>query len=138
MNYNLERFINAQKEDYDIALSEIKRGYKQCHWMWYIFPQLKGLGMSATAEYYGLDGLEEAKAYYDNDYLKNNLLEITNALVQLDSSDIESILGYPDNLKLKSCMTLFELVAPNDKVFSDVLDKFYSGNRDQKTIDLVK
>ena len=138
MNYNLERFINAQKEDYDIALSEIKRGYKQSHWMWYIFPQLKGLGMSATAEYYGLDGLEEAKAYYDNDYLKNNLLEITNALVQLDSSDIESILGYPDNLKLKSCMTLFELVAPNDKVFSDVLDKFYSGNRDQKTIDLVK
>ena len=99
MKYNIERFIKIQKEDYAMALKEIKNGRKRNHWMWYIFPQLKGLGTSAMAQYYGLENLEEAKEYYNNNYLRKNLLEITKALLSLDNTNIESILGYPDNLK---------------------------------------
>ena len=136
--YNLNRFIDQQKTYYDIALKEIKKGYKSSHWMWFIFPQLKGLGTSKMAEYYGLNGIEEAKAYYDNNYLKNNLLEISKALLVVENKSINYILGYPDNLKLKSCMTLFELVDKDEQVFKDILDKYYLGERDEKTIELVK
>ena len=138
MKYNIERFIKIQKEDYAMALKEIKNGRKRNHWMWYIFPQLKGLGTSAMAKYYGLENLEEAKEYYNNDYLRKNLLEITNALLSLDNTNIESILGYPDNLKLLSCMTLFEIVDKNEKIFSQILDKYYNGKRDTNTINLIK
>ena len=138
MKYNIERFIKIQKEDYAMALKEIKNGRKRNHWMWYIFPQLKGLGTSAMAQYYGLENLEEAKEYYNNNYLRKNLLEITKALLSLDNTNIESILGYPDNLKLLSCMTLFEIVDKNEKVFSQILDKYYNGKRDTNTIHLIK
>ena len=138
MKYNLERFIKIQKEDYAMALKEIKNGRKRNHWMWYIFPQLKGLGTSAMAQYYGLENLEEAKEYYNNNYLRKNLLEITKALLSLDNTNIESILGYPDNLKLLSCMTLFEIVDKNEKTFSQILDKYYNGKRDTNTIHLIK
>ena len=138
MKYNLERFIKIQKEDYAMALKEIKNGRKRTHWMWYIFPQLKGLGTSAMAQYYGLENLEEAKEYYNNNYLRKNLLEITKALLSLDNTNIESILGYPDNLKLLSCMTLFEIVDKNEKTFSQILDKYYNGKRDTNTIHLIK
>ena len=138
MKYNIERFIKIQKEDYAMALKEIKNGRKRNHWMWYIFPQLKGLGTSAMAQYYGLENLEEAKEYYNNDYLRKNLLEITKALLSLDNTNIESILGYPDNLKLLSCMTLFEIVDEHEKVFSQILDKYYNGKRDTNTIHLIK
>ena len=138
MNYNLERFIKIQKEDYAMALKEIKNGRKRNHWMWYIFPQLKGLGTSAMAQYYGLENLEEAKEYYNNNYLRKNLLEITKALLSLNNTNIESILGYPDNLKLLSCMTLFEIVDEHEKVFSQILDKYYKGKRDTNTINLIK
>lgn len=138
MKYNLERFIKAQKEDYAMALKEIKNGRKTNHWMWYIFPQLKGLGTSAMAQYYGLDGLEEAKEYYSNDYLRKNLLEITNALLSITNKDIDYILGTPDNLKLASCMTLFEIVDKREKVFTNVLEKYYNGKRDKNTLDLIK
>ena len=138
MKYNIERFIKIQKEDYAMALKEIKNGRKRNHWMWYIFPQLKGLGTSAMAQYYGLENLEEAKEYYNNNYLRKNLLEITKALLSLDNTNIESILGYPDNLKLLSCMTLFEIVDEHEKVFSQILDKYYNGKRDTNTIHLIK
>ena len=138
MKYNIERFIKIQKEDYAMALKEIKNGRKRTHWMWYIFPQLKGLGTSAMAQYYGLENLEEAKEYYNNNYLRKNLLEITKALLSLDNTNIESILGYPDNLKLLSCMTLFEIVDKNEKTFSQILDKYYNGKRDTNTIHLIK
>lgn len=137
MNSNLDRFIKVQKQYYSIALSEIKQGKKKSHWMWFIFPQLKGLGMSATADYYGINGIKEAKEYYHNNYLKNNLIEISKTLLELNSTNIEYILGYPDNLKLKSCMTLFELVDSNEKVFKDILNKYYNGVRDQQTIKLI-
>ena len=135
--YDLNRFINAQKSDYNTALKEIKNGKKRSHWMWYIFPQLKGLGKSSTAEYYGIDGLKEAKEYYKNDYLRNNLLEITNELLKIDNNDIEYIMGYPDNLKLLSCMTLFSEVDKSNDLFNKVIDKYYDGKKDINTLNKV-
>ncbi len=137
MENNLKRFITAQERDYELALEEIKRGRKQSHWMWYIFPQLKGLGHSATAEFYGIAGKEEALEYLNNYYLRNNLIRITKILYNLDD-DITNILGYPDDLKLKSCMTLFNYVDPNIQIFQKVLDKFYDGEKDQITLNLIE
>ena len=137
MNYNLDRFIRAHERDYETALLEIKEGKKRSHWMWYIFPQLKGFGSSATSEFYGIDGLEEAKAYYNNEYLRKHLVDISESQLELESNDIVSILGYPDNLKLQSSMTLFTLVDTEQKVFSDVLDKYYNGVKDMKTVKII-
>lgn len=138
MNYDLNRFIEAQEESYTQALQEIKNGCKRTHWMWYIFPQLKGLGMSEIANYYGIDGLEEAIAYLANPYLKSNLIEISEALCSHDNLDANTILGFPDDLKLKSCMTLFNVADPSIEVFNTVLNKFYHGQKDQKTLELLQ
>lgn len=135
MNYNLDRFISAQEMDYAIALQEIKSGYKRSHWMWYIFPQIAGLGYSPMAKKYEIVDMGEAKAYMSNEYLKNNLIEITRALLECGNDDIEELMGFPDNLKLCSCMTLFELAAPEVKEFGMVLDKFFGGERDKKTLE---
>ncbi len=135
---NLERFIKAQKQDYERALEEIKNGQKLTHWIWYIFPQIKGLGYSEISNYYGIDDLEEAKAYLQNEYLRNNLLEITEALLNLDSNNPTEILGYPDDLKVKSCMTLFNYVDQRILIFKKVIDKYYNGEFDNKTITLIK
>lgn len=135
--YNIDRFVEMHKEYYETALQEIKNGYKRSHWMWYIFPQLKELGRSATSEFYGLEGIEEVKEYMSNSYLKNNMLEICNELLTQDG-DIKYIMGYPDYLKLNSCMTLFEYAFPEEKIFSKVIDKFYNSKRDEKTLDILK
>ena len=135
---NLERFIKAQKQDYERALKEIKNGKKLTHWIWYIFPQIKGLGYSKISKYYGIDDLAEAKAYLQNEYLKNNLLEITTALLNLDSNNPTEILGYPDDLKVKSCMTLFNYADESILIFKKVIDKYYNGEFDNKTIALIK
>ncbi len=134
--YDLNRFINAQKSDYNTALKEIKNGKKRSHWMWYIFPQLKSLGHSQKSEYYGLSGIEEVKEYMNNEYLKNNTFEICNELLKLND-DIDNIFGYPDNLKLKSSMTLFEYAFPNEKIFKNIIDKFYNGERDITTLNIL-
>lgn len=134
---SVDRFVKMHKMCYSDALEEIKNGYKSSHWMWYIFPQLKGLGHSSTAEYYGIDGLEEAKRYMENDYLRNNMLEICNELVKLNDS-VDNIFGYPDNLKLNSSMTLFENAIPDEKIFGKIIDKFYDGKRDELTLKLLK
>ena len=136
MDNNIERFIIAQKRDYEKALQEIKNGKKTSHWIWYIFPQLKGLGNSTTSMYYGINNIEEAREYYNNDYLRNNLLEICNALLLLDNN-IRNIFGYPDYLKVHSCVTLFEMVAKDEIVFKKIIDKFYNGKRDNNTINLL-
>ncbi len=133
MAYDLERFKKAQAEDYETALAEIKRGRKESHWIWYIFPQLKELGFSSTAKYYGIDGIDEAKEYMADAELRHNLLEITDALLRQPETDIRRVMGYPDDLKLRSSMTLFEAAAPNQSVFGEVLDKFYGGERDDAT-----
>lgn len=137
MEYNLERFRKAQSHEYETALEEIKNGRKESHWIWYIFPQLKELGHSSTAKYYGLDGRGEAEAYLKDDVLRTRLIEISEALLSLDSSDPLEVMGYPDNLKLRSSMTLFALVSPETGVFSRVLDKFYHGEKDEKTVSLL-
>lgn len=135
MSYNLDRFIEAQERDFNTALSEIKSGRKETHWMWYIFPQIKGLGHSSTSEFYGIKSLDEAKTYWENDYLRNNLLTITGELLKINKSAIE-IFGYTDAIKLKSCMTLFAL-ATNEKLFLKIIEKFFSGNRDAATLKIV-
>lgn len=136
-NFNLERFIDAQERDFQIALLEIKNGYKRSHWMWYIFPQLADLGYSATAKFYGIKNKDEAIAYLKNEYLKNNLIEISKVLYELDDN-ISNILGYPDDLKLKSCMTLFNYVDPTIEIFSKIIDKFYNGEKDLNTIKILE
>ena len=130
---NIERFISIQQECYSIALHEITQGQKLSHWMWYIFPQLKGLGSSLTAQQWAIEDLQEAKDYINNAYLRENLIEITRALLP-HNNDIEYIMGYPDNLKLQSCMTLFEAVAPEIPEFKLVLKKFYNGKRCEYTL----
>ncbi len=129
----LDRFIKAQENTYLVALNEIKNGRKQSHWMWYIFPQIKGLGMSETSRYYGIDGEEEAKAYLDNEILGSRLREITSELLKLNIDNPVDIFGTIDTMKLKSSMTLFDYVS-DDKIFSQVLNKYYNGEIDEKTI----
>ena len=133
---SVERFIDKQEMYYDIALNEIKNGKKVSHWMWYIFPQLKELGRSYTSKYYGIEDLLEAKEYLQNDLLREHLIEITKELLKQDK-DIENILGFPDNLKLNSSMTLFYLVS-NEEIFKKVIDKFYEGNFDELTKNIIK
>lgn len=137
MNNKLDRFIKAHERDYEIALQEIKEGRKKTHWMWYIFPQIKRLGNSATSEFYGIEDIEEASLYYNNKYLREHLIEISQALLDIDSNDITNILGFPDNLKLQSSMTLFSLVNPKEKVFSEVLSKYYNDEKDIKTVNII-
>ncbi|WP_302610102.1 DUF1810 domain-containing protein [uncultured Mitsuokella sp.] len=138
MTYNLSRFLEAQRNDYTTALTEIKSGHKRSHWIWYIFPQLKGLGMSYMSDFYGLDGLGEAKAYLANDTLKARLLEISRALLALPENDATSVMGYPDDMKLHSSMTIFHLAAPDEPVFQKVLDKYFAGKLDKNTVRLCQ
>ncbi len=136
--YNLERFLSAQKLMYASALDEIRSGEKQSHWIWFVFPQLKALGFSETAQFYGIEDLDEAKAYLAHPILRERLLEISQALLALEDSDPTRVMGYPDDLKLRSSMTLFEAAAPAVPVFAQVLEKFYNGIRDDKTLALLK
>ena len=136
MPYDLSRFHKAQKGTYETALAEIRAGRKRSHWIWYIFPQIQGLGYSSTAQYYALEDLNEAKAYLADPVLRERLLEISNALLALDSCDASEVMGYPDDLKLRSSMTLFSLADPECTVFRDVLEKFYDGREDSRTIAL--
>ena len=135
--YDLERFVSAQERDYLTALAEIRHDRKRSHWMWYIFPQLRGLGMSSTSYFYGIENLEEAKAFLDDPFLGKNLIEISEALLSLDNSDARSIMGSPDDLKLRSSMTLFSLAAPEEPVFKKVLEKFYLGIQDPATLRIL-
>lgn len=134
--YDIDRFIKMQELYYEVALLEIKDGYKRTHWIWYIFPQLKGLGQSYNSEYYGIDGVDEVIEYMKNPYLRNNMIEICNELYKLNDS-IENIFGYPDYLKLNSCMTLFEYSIQEEKIFGKIIDKFYNGKRDRVTLETL-
>lgn len=136
ITYDLDRFLKAQDSGwatYPEALNEIKGGHKSGHWIWYIFPQIKGLGHSHNSEFYGISSKEEAKAYLEHPELGRRLREITRALLECTNPSAYNILGFPDVLKVQSCMTLFNLVSPND-IFNEVLEKFYEGKRCEKTI----
>ncbi len=134
---SLNRFIEAQKSDYQTALTEIRNGRKRSHWMWYIFPQLKGLGFSETARYYGIANLAEAGAYLNHPLLGERLKEISNALLLPDNTNANQIFGSPDDLKLRSCMTLFSLLPNADPVFEKVLARFFNAEKDEKTVQLL-
>lgn len=133
---NLERFISAQEKSYPIALSEIKKGKKQSHWMWYIFPQIYGLGFSETSKFYSIKDIDEAKEFLLHPVLGNRLVGLCNELLKLEPDNATSIFGSPDDLKLKSSMTLFSSLKINP-VFQKVLDKFFNGAKDSKTLELI-
>lgn len=135
---DLERFRRAQAEDYETALAEIRGGRKRSHWMWYIFPQYRGLGYSSTSQYYAIQSIEEARAYMKDPVLGKHMNEICEALLNLDECDPYRVFGSPDDLKLCSSMTLFEQADPDNPVFGRVLEKFYRGKRDQRTLNLLK
>lgn len=135
-NTGLQRFIEAQNDSYDQALKEIINGRKLTHWIWYIFPQMKGLGFSYNSEYYGITSLQEARDYLENELLRKRLFEITESLLMHKGKDIESIMGDIDALKLKSSMTLFDAVQPGS-VFGEVLDEFYGGERCRRTLEKI-
>lgn len=143
MNENeLERFIKEQDDkeygSYESALNEIRSGRKRTHWIWYIFPQLKGLGRSYNANFYGINDIDEAKRYLEHPVLGSRLKEITEALLTLKEDDPVKVMGRPDDMKLQSCMTLFAYISENDSVFHKVLDKFFSGKKDQTTIHMLE
>ena len=133
VHYDLERFVEAQELDYISALNEVKNGEKRGHWIWYIFPQIKGLGHSYNSEFFGISSKAEAKAYLDHPVLGARLREITQALLDCGHPSADDIFGFPDVLKVRSCMTLFDLVA-HDDIFNEVLYKYYEGQRCDKTI----
>lgn len=137
MKEGLDRFLTAQQDSYKTALREIQGGQKVSHWMWYIFPQIAGLGYSHMAQYYAIRDIEEAKEYLKNDILRRRLLEISQALLETESDDAAYVMGRPDDLKLKSSMTLFLLAEPECQVFQKVLDKFFQGEKDGKTEEIL-
>ena len=124
--YNLERFVNAQENSYQIALGEIRNGQKCSHWMWFIFPQIDGLGMSSISKQYSIKNQHEAQNYLNHNILGKRLIEITCTLMKIKNKSAKSIFGYPDDLKLKSSMTLFKIISPDNELFTDVLVKYFN------------
>lgn len=139
--YNIERFINAQDVEgygsYKQALSEIQSGRKESHWIWYIFPQHIGLGKSSMNDLYGIKCLAEAKEYYENDVLRSRLIEICTALYELSTDDPVAVLGIPDAYKMRSCCTLFKVVAPECDIFGRLLEKYCQGVECDRTLELL-
>lgn len=135
-HYHLDRFTNAQAAVYPQVLTELQQGEKRSHWMWFIFPQCAGLGRSATAQYYAIQSLDEARAYLAHPLLGARLRECVAILLGLEGRTAEDIFGHPDVLKLRSSLTLFDLIS-NDKRFADALEKYYDGARDEATLRLV-
>ncbi len=136
-NHPLSRFLDAQNLLYLQALSEIKKGRKTSHWMWYVFPQLKGLGHSDTAKFFGIDGMEEATDYLQHPVLGKHLVEISEAVLAVKGKTALDIFGTPDDLKLRSSMTLFAKVPGADPIFQQVLDKYFDGKPDEWTLGLL-
>lgn len=136
-NNNLNRFTEAQEKDYRVALSEIQNGRKQSHWMWYIFPQIAGLGFSETSRFYAIRDLQEAVDYLNHPVLGKRFVEISEALLRIDGKTANQIFGNPDDLKLKSSMTLFSAVQAANPVFEQVLDKYFAGQKDPQTLALI-
>jgi len=135
--FNLSRFVRAQEDDYQQALSEIRRGRKRTHWMWYIFPQVEGLGSSPTSREYSIKSLEEAKAYLEHAVLGPRLLECAEAVLQVEGRSVAEIFGFPDDLKLRSSMTLFKCASPPGSIFDRVLQKYFGDEPDAATLRLL-
>ncbi len=134
--FNLQRFVTAQAPLYATALRELHDGNKRSHWMWFIFPQLRGLGFSSTAQFYGLTSLDEARAYLDHPILGPRLIEATQAAVQAEAPSVRALFGAPDDVKFCSSMTLFDIASPNG-VFREALNRWFGGKTDERTLHLL-
>ena len=135
--YNLARFVEAQEADYDTAISEIRSGRKRSHWMWYIFPQFDGLGTSATSRHYAIKSVAEAEAYLRHPVLGPRLRESIQAVLAIQGRSAHEVFGSPDDMKLRSCATLFASLSPADSVFDQLLRRYFGGERDDKTLRLI-
>jgi len=135
--YDLDRFVQAQQGDYDRALSEIRRGRKASHWMWYVFPQYDGLGASAMSTHYAIKSVAEAEAYLRHPLLGARLVECAEAVLGLGGRSATAVFGSPDDMKLRSCATLFAHVSPPGSVFERLLEQYFGGKRDDKTLRLL-
>jgi uncharacterized protein (DUF1810 family) len=133
--YDLERFVTAQEPVLDRVLAELRRGRKASHWMWFVFPQVAGLASSPTAQHYALSGLDEARAYLAHPVLGPRLVECAELLAAVEGGSAAEVFGYPDDLKLRSSMTLFARAAPDTPAFAAVLDRYFDGEPDQRTLD---
>jgi uncharacterized protein (DUF1810 family) len=136
--HELQRFLDAQAPVYETVCAELARGAKRSHWMWFVFPQLRGLGRSSTAAYYGLADRAEAQAYARHPVLGPRLAHCTALVLAVQGKTVHQIFGSPDDLKLASCMTLFERVAPEPAPFAEVLQRYYGGQRDERTLALLE
>jgi len=136
-NFNLQRFVNAQTYIYEKVVGELRAGQKKSHWMWFVFPQLRGLGSSPIALRYAISGREEAEAYLEHSTLGERLAECSRLVVEIDGASIEQIFGFPDYWKFRSCMTLFGEINSIDNIFNAALEKFYDGSRDEKTLEIL-
>ena len=134
---DLSRFTKAQEQDFKTAFKEIKNGRKMSHWMWYIFPQIQGLGKSSTSQYYGIKDLNEARAFINDPYLGGNLKKISMALLELEENNAVAIFGKPDDIKLKSCMTLFSCISEDGSIFHKVLEKYFDGRKCKRTVSII-
>jgi uncharacterized protein (DUF1810 family) len=135
--FDLRRFVDAQDRVYDTVLAELRNGAKRSHWIWFVFPQLRGLGRSATAQRYGISSLDEARAYLAHSVLGPRLRECTGLVAAIDGRSVDEIFGWPDNLKVRSSMTLFAHATDDNTGFRAVLDKFYDGQEDPATVELL-
>jgi uncharacterized protein (DUF1810 family) len=133
--HNLQRFVDAQEPVYATVLGELRAGRKRSHWIWFIFPQIAGLGHSPTAQHYAIHSLNEARAYIEHPILGPRLRECTGIVNSIEGASIETILGYPDNLKFCSSMTLFAHATEDNEIFHAALEKYYDGNPDEQTLD---
>jgi uncharacterized protein (DUF1810 family) len=135
--WNLARFIEAQQGEYEAALAEIRAGRKRSHWMWYVFPQFTGLGSSPTSVHYAIKSRDEAKQYLAHPVLGRRLVECAEAVLRIDNRSVHEIFGSPDDMKLRSSATLFASVSPDGSVFQQIIDKYFEGKPDQRTITLL-
>ncbi|MBU0664448.1 MAG: DUF1810 domain-containing protein [Proteobacteria bacterium] len=135
--FDLNRFSRAQEKIYPKVLEELRKGRKESHWMWFIFPQIEGLGRSATAKFYAIKSLEEAAAYLNHPVLGQRLLQCSESLLNIHQKSASAIFGFPDEWKLRSCMTLFATIAEEDSVFARVLANYFNGQTDQRTMEIL-
>lgn len=135
-SFDLQRFVTAQAPVYAQVLNELRDAYKRSHWMWFVFPQLRGLGVSSTAQFYGLTGLDEARAYLEHPVLGARLRECTALVMAARAESLHAVFGSPDDIKFCSCMTLFDRVAPDD-LFRLALDRWCDGRRDERTLSMT-
>lgn len=136
--FDLSRFVEKHKQSYETAFNEIKNGHKYSHWMWYIFPQIQGLGRSSTSQYYAIKNSDEALAFLNDEHLGGHLIEISQVLLQLDSDNPTEIFGKPDDMKLRSCMTLFASVSDDNSIFHQVINKYFDGKPDKRTLAILQ